>query len=168
MPSPSPVIGRGREPQSGGRVRSVPSNDKRGRARELRDRAREMRANPTPAERRLWAMLRDRRMPSFKFKRQHVIAPYIVDFACLERSLIIEADGGQHSDKESDRRRDAYLRRKGYRVLRFWNNDVIENTSGVFELIYAELHTPHPPAASQWVPPSPHEGRGAGVSHGQR
>ena len=115
-----------------------------------------MRANPTPAERRLWSMLRDRRLPSFKFKRQHVIAPYIVDFACLERSLIIEADGGQHSENESDRRRDAYLRSRGFRVLRFWNNDVLENTSGVFELICAELHTPHPPTAPQWVPPSPH------------
>ena len=168
MTSPSPQTGRGKEPRSGGRVRGVPSNDERERARELRDRAREMRANPTLAERRLWSMLRDRRMPSFKFKRQHVIAPYIVDFACVERSLIIEADGGQHSDNESDRRRDTYLRSKGFRALHFWNNDVLENTSGVFELIYAELHTPHPPTASQWVPPSPHEGGGAGVSHGQR
>ena len=159
--SPSPHMGRGREPRSGGRVRGVPSNDERQRARELRDRAREMRANPTPAERRLWAMLRDRRMSSFKFKRQHVIAPYIVDFACLERSLIIEADGGQHAESNSDRRRDAHLRAKGFRVLRFWNNDVLENPAGVFEAIAAALHTPHPPTAAQWVRPSPREGRGA-------
>jgi very-short-patch-repair endonuclease len=144
----------------------VPSNDERQRARELRDRAREMRANPTSAERRLWSMLRDRRMPSFKFKRQHVIAPYIVDFACLERFLIIEADGGQHAESVSDERRDAYLRSKGFRVLRFWNNDVLENPSGVFEMICAALHTPHRPTAAQWAPPSPHEGRGAGESHG--
>ena len=97
MTSPSPQSGRGKEPRSGGRVRGVPSNDQRERTRELRDRARQMRANPTEAERRLWSMLRDRRMPSFKFKRQHVFAPYIVDFACFDRSLIIEADGGQHS-----------------------------------------------------------------------
>lgn len=160
MPSPSPPTGRGREPRSGGRVRGVPSNDERVRARDLRDRAREMRANPTPAERRLWSMLRDRRMPSVKFRRQHVIAPFIVDFACLERSLIIEADGGQHADSISDRQRDAFLRRKGFRVLRFWNNDVIENPSGVFELISAELHTPHPPTAAQRVPPSPMMGEG--------
>jgi very-short-patch-repair endonuclease len=120
-----------------------------------------MRASPTQAERRLWSMLRDRRMPSFKFKRQHVIAPYIVDFVCLEEALIVEADGGQHADSTSDRERDAHLRRRGYRVLRFWNNDVLENPSGVFELIYAALHTPHPPTAAQWVPPSPREGRGA-------
>src|SRR5437867_6059983 len=111
MPSPSPRTGRGKEPRSGGRVRGVPSNDERQRARELRDRARQMRANPTPAERHLWTMLRNRRMPAFKFKRQHVIAPYIVDFACLERSLIIEADGSQHADNISDRQRDAYLLR---------------------------------------------------------
>src|SRR5699024_5571429 len=100
--SPSPQTGRGKEPRSGGRVRGVPkkrigapANDERQRARELRDRARAMRADPTPAERRLWSMLRHRRMPPSKFRRQHVIAPYIVDFACIERSLIIEADGSQ-------------------------------------------------------------------------
>jgi very-short-patch-repair endonuclease len=119
-----------------------------------------MRANPTPAERRLWSMLRDRRTPDAKFRRQYVIAPYIVDFACIERSLIIEADGGQHSESTSDRRRDAYLHSKGFRVLRFWNNEVIENPSGVFELISAELHTPHPPTAAQRVPPSPMTGEG--------
>jgi very-short-patch-repair endonuclease len=154
-------MGRGREPRSGGRVRGVPSNDERQRLRELRDRAREMRANPTAAERRLWSMLRDRRMPAFKFKRQHIIAPYIVDFACLERHLIVEADGGQHADSVSDRRRDAYLGSRGFQVLRFWNNDVLQNPGGVFDMIYAALHTPHPPTAAQWAPPSPREGRGA-------
>ena len=162
MPSPSPQTGRGREPRSGGRVRGVPSNDQRERARQLRDRARAMRANPTPPERRLWAMLRDRRMRSFKFKRQHVITPYIVDFACLEGLLIIEADGGQHCDSDADRKRDAFLGRRGFRILRFWNNDVIENPSGVFEMIHAALHTPHPPTASQWAPPSPVPGEGLG------
>jgi very-short-patch-repair endonuclease len=138
----------------------VPSNDERARSRELRDRAREMRANPTAAERRLWSLLRDRRIGELKFRRQHVIAPYIVDFACLERGLIIEADGGQHSESISDRQRDAYLGGKGFRVLRFWNSDVLENASGVFEMIYAALHTPHPPTAAQRVPPSPVTGEG--------
>jgi very-short-patch-repair endonuclease len=124
-----------------------------------------MRANPTPAERRLWSMLRNRRMPAFKFKRQHVIAPYIIDFACLERRLIIEADGSQHAENESDRRRDAYLWQRGFRVLRFWNNDVLENAAGVFDMIYAELHTPHPPTAAQWVPPSPVPGEGLGEAN---
>ena len=143
-------------------MRGVPPNDERLRARELRDRARAMRADPTPAERRLWTMLRDRRMPPVKFRRQHVIAPYIVDFACLERLLIIEADGSQHADSISDRQRDADLRRRGFRVLRFWNNDVLENSGGAFEMIFAALHTPHPPTAAQWVPPSPPRGEGLG------
>ena len=160
MISPSPQTGRGREPRSGGRVRGVPSNAERVRARELRDRARQMRADPTPAERRLWSMLRDRRIGDVKFRRQHVISQYIVDFACLERAQIVEADGGQHADSISDQRRDAYLRSLGFRVLRFWNNDVLENSAGVFELIHAELHTPHPPTASQRVPPSPMSGEG--------
>jgi len=121
-----------------------------------------MRVNPTLAERRLWSMLRDRRMPVAKFRRQHVIAPYIVDFACLERSLIIEADGGQHADSKSDQQRDDYLRRRGFCVLRFWNNDVLENPGGVFEAICVALHTPHPPTAAQWVPPSSLTGEGLG------
>src|SRR5947209_2191545 len=153
--SPSPRTVRGKEPRSGGRVRGVPSNDERQRARELRDRPRGRRANPTPAERRLWSMLRDRRMPSVKFRRQHVIAPYLVDFVSLERWLVVEADGSQHADNIADLERDAYLRRLGFRILRFWNNEVIENNAGVFDMIYAELHTPHPPPASQWAPPSP-------------
>src|SRR4029079_14225204 len=96
------------------------------------------------------------------FRRQHVIAPYIVDFVNLERWLIVEADGSQHAENISDRQRDAYLRRLGFRVLRFWNNDVLENAAGVFELIYAELHTPPPPTAPQWAPPSPLPGEGHG------
>jgi very-short-patch-repair endonuclease len=107
-------------------------------------------------------MLRDRRLPDVKFRRQHVVAPYIVDFVCLERSLIIEADGGQHSESKSDQRRDAHLQRLGFCVLRFWNKDVVQNSGGVFEMIFAALHTPHPPTASQRVPPSPVAGEGLG------
>ena len=118
-----------------------------------------MRVNPTLAERRLWSMLRDRRMPVAKFRRQHVIAPYIVDFACLERSLIIEADGGQHADSKSDQQRDDYLRRRGFCVLRFWNNDVLGNVEGVMETIATAVRDAGPP------PPTPprlasHGGRG--------
>ena len=162
MPNPSPFEGEGgaRLAQPSGRVRGVPENDARMRSRELRDRARSMRANPTDAERRLWSMLRDRRMPVAKFRRQHVIAPYIADFACLERWLIIEADGSQHADCMSDHQRDAFLHRRGFRVLRFWNNDILGNPDGVFEMIYATLHTPHPPTASPRVPPSPLGGEG--------
>ena len=119
-----------------------------------------MRLNPTDAERRLWSMLRDRRMPAFKFKRQFVIAPYIVDFVCFERRLIVEADGSQHAESEYDQRRDSVLNSQGFSVLRFWNNDVLENAGGVFEAIYAELTSPHPPKPSAWAPPSPARGEG--------
>jgi len=169
MTSPSPVSGEGgtRSAEPSGRVRGVPSNDERERDRQLRERAREMRANPTRAERRLWSMLRNRRMPAAKFRRQHAIAPYIVDFACIERWLIIEADGGQHADSKSDPRRDAYLRRLGFRVLRFWNDDVLGNSSGIFEAIAAALHTPRPPKPAAWAPPSPLRGEGlSGASDG--
>lgn len=143
----------------------MPTNDQRERLRVLRERARQMRANPTDAERRLWSMLRDRRLPDLKFRRQHVIEPYIVDFACLERGLIIEADGGQHADNRSDTRRDHFLGRSGYRVLRFWNNDFLTNPSGVFDAIHAALHTPHPPTAARWAPPSPSRGEGIGETN---
>lgn len=124
-----------------------------------------MRANPTDAERRLWTMLRDRRMPAAKFRRQHVVEPYIVDFACLEHGLIIEADGSQHADNKADLQRDRFLQRSGFRVLRFWNSDVLGNPGGVFELILAALHTPHPPAALRRAPPSPSKGEGFGDYH---
>lgn len=137
-----------------------PTNDERIRARELLDRPREMRANPTEAERRLWSMLRDHQMPGAKFRRQHVIDPYIVDFACPERWLVIEADGSQHAESANDLRRDAYLQRLGFTVLRFWNDEVLNNPSGVFEAIYSTLHTPHPPKPAAWAPPSPLLGEG--------
>jgi very-short-patch-repair endonuclease len=125
-----------------------------------------MRSNPTEAERRLWAMLRDQRMPVFKFRRQVVIDPYIADFVCLERRLIIEADGSQHAENDYDVRRDAFLRSQGFSILRFWNNDVLHKASGVFEIIYAALSAPHPPTAPRRVPPSPARGEGLGASHG--
>ena len=142
----------------------MPINDERERLRLLRDRARHMRANPTKAESRLWRMLRDRRLPSLKFRRQHVIAPYIVDFACLERAIVIEADGGQHADSRSDVGRDRYLKRRGLTVLRFWNNEIMSNPAGIFDAIEAALHTPHPSAALR-LPPSPVPGEGLGEFH---
>jgi very-short-patch-repair endonuclease len=120
-----------------------------------------MRLNPTAAEKRLWSMLRDRRMPSFKFKRQFVIAPYIVDFICFERRLIVETDGSQHAESEYDRRRDAFLRSEDFSVLRFWNNDVLENASGVFEAMHAELTSPSPSQACGLGPSLSRRGRGA-------
>src|SRR5579864_8634919 len=92
------------------------------------ERARDLRQDATAAERRLWSALRDRRLRGYRFRRQHPIGNCIVDFACTQHRLIIEADGGQHADNENDRRRTAWLESEGWRVLRFWNNDILANT----------------------------------------
>jgi very-short-patch-repair endonuclease len=85
----------------------------------------------TDAERKLWLMLRDRRLDGIKFRRQVPFGSYILDFVCFERRLVIEVDGGQHADLMTDRLRDARLRAEGFRVVRYWNNDVLKNPEGV-------------------------------------
>ena len=112
----------------------------------------------TDAERRLWYRLRAHRFEGHKFKRQVPIGPYVVDFACLGRRLVVEVDGGQHAENSRDALRDAYLKDEGFRVLRFWNNDVLKNTQVVLEIILNELETPSPGALR--APPSPASGRG--------
>src|SRR5256885_16739453 len=92
---------------------------------------RRLRSHQTDAERKLWFAVRDRRLGAFKFVRQEAIGPFIVDFVCRDKNLIIEVDGGQHAESARDRRRDAYLVSEGYRVLRVWNNDVLANREGV-------------------------------------
>jgi very-short-patch-repair endonuclease len=89
-----------------------------------------LRREATEAEQRLWSRLRDRRLGGYKFKTQHTIGPYVADFVCLERKLIVEVDGSQHNE-EVDRARTAFLKRRGFRVVRYWNNDVLRNTDGV-------------------------------------
>ena len=101
-------------------------------------RARDLRRNRTLAERRLWSLLRDRRCNGYKFRFQHPVPPYVVDFACVERRLVIEVDGGQHG-VATDARRTAFLEAHGYTVIRFWNNDVLGNLEGVYEVILAAL-----------------------------
>jgi very-short-patch-repair endonuclease len=98
-----------------------------------------MRSNPTDSERLLWSMLRAHRFAAFKFRRQHVIAPYIVDFVCLDRRLVVEADGSQHAGSPGDAARDLFLQAQGFRVLRFWNNDVLARREAVAETILAAL-----------------------------
>jgi very-short-patch-repair endonuclease len=120
--------------------------------------AKKLRSNMTDAERRLWYRLRAHRFDGHKFKRQVPIGPYVVDFACLGRKLVIEVDGGQHADNLNDEVRDRYLRAEGFRVLRFWNNDVLRNTDGVLEAIVSVLGIPSPGALR--APPSPASGRG--------
>jgi very-short-patch-repair endonuclease len=100
---------------------------------------RRLRGQQTDAERKLWFALRDRRLAGFKLVRQEAIAPFIADFVCRERNLIIEVDGGQHSENAKDKRRDSYLRDEGYRLLRFWNNDVLTNREGVLLTILDAL-----------------------------
>jgi primosomal protein N' (replication factor Y) len=85
----------------------------------------------TDAEKRLWSALRDKRLSAFKFRRQRPVGPFIADFACLERRLIVEADGGQHNGSAEDGRRTQWLEDHGWTVLRFWNNDILKNTEGV-------------------------------------
>ena len=83
----------------------------------------------------MWSALRDRRLSSHKFRRQHSIGEFIADFACTEHALVIEIDGGQHSGDPVGARRTAWLEGQGWMVLRFWNHDVLANTNGVIETI---------------------------------
>jgi very-short-patch-repair endonuclease len=104
-----------------------------------------LRNSMTDAERRLWQCLRQRQMGGFKFRRQHPYGDYILDFVCLEAMLVIEVDGGQHMENQGlDAVRTASLNAAGFRVLRFWNNEVLQNTEIVKESIWQALHTPPP------------------------
>ena len=102
----------------------------------LTNKARLLRKNQTDVEQLMWKHLRNRQMFNYKFRRQFPIEPYIADFVCLELKLIIELDGGQHADRINyDDQRSLFLEQRGFKVVRFWNNDVIENTGGVLETI---------------------------------
>jgi very-short-patch-repair endonuclease len=98
-----------------------------------------MRHVATGAEKKLWRLLRSRQLDAFKFRRHVPIGNYIVDFVCHEKRLIVEADGGQHAENAKDTERDCWLIEAGYRVLRFWNNDVLKNPNGVLEAILIAL-----------------------------
>ena len=103
------------------------------------DRARQLRRNSTEVEKQLWRALREK-LPVFKWRRQMPVGPYFVDFACFAERLIIELDGGQHAEaSEHDAARTRFIEAQGYRLLRFWNNDVMENIGGVVEAIATAL-----------------------------
>src|SRR5688572_1133907 len=104
----------------------------------MNQRARQLRLKQTDTERKLWPHLRNRLLHGFKFKRQHPIGRYIVDFVCLETRLVVEVDGGQHSE-EQDSARTQFLEQAGYRVIRFWDNDVLQSTDSVLDAILNEL-----------------------------
>ena len=104
--------------------------------------ARNLRTNSTKQERTLWKLLRNYKLKNLKFKRQHPIGNYIVDFICKEKWLIIEIEGGQHNEVENkiyDAKRTKYLNSRGYKVLRFWNNEIDNNIEGVYETILREI-----------------------------
>ena len=124
--------------------------------------AQTLRCNRTDAEGLLWHYLRNNQLDGHRFRRQHPIGPYIVDFACLARKILIELDGSQHAERQdNDKKRDAFLRARGYRVLRFWNNEVFENCFGVLERIYEavmENPPPEPHAPDGLTAPTPPQG----------
>ena len=124
---------------------------------ELLTRAKELRTGQTMIEQRLWYHLRAHRFMGLKFKRQKPIVRYIADFVCLECRLIIEIDGGQHAVcTEYDQARDTWLHNEGYTVLRFWNNEVLQQIEGILEQIrIAVLQSPSP------LSPLPHVGEGS-------
>ncbi|MGX1166529.1 endonuclease domain-containing protein [Bradyrhizobium sp. NC92] len=101
--------------------------------------ARRLRADQTDVETVLWNRIRNRRIDGHKFVRQEPIIGYICDFVCREKRIVIEVDGGQHNESAADAIRDERLIKKGYKVLRFWNNDVLGNIEGVLTVIQTEL-----------------------------
>ncbi len=106
-----------------------------------------LRKGQTEAEYKLWYFLKGKTFGGLKFRRQYVIKPYIVDFCCLEKKLIIELDGGQHNEEKSqiyDEKRTEYLNKLGYKVLRFWDNDIFQNTDSVLEAISNSIGNPLP------------------------
>src|SRR5215469_15263477 len=119
------------------------------------ERARTLRRDMTEAEQRLWQMLRSRQTEGYQFRRQAPIGRFIADFVCHAARLIVEIDGGQHNiTSEEEASRTRFLEGEGYRVLRFWNNQVLDNPEGVRSVIAENLHRVTP------TPPSPIKGEG--------
>lgn len=102
----------------------------------LLEKSKELRSGATEVEKLIWSKIRDRKLGGIKFRRQHPMGSYIVDFVSLEKKLVVELDGGQHTeDREYDRQRTRWIESRGFKVLRFWNSEVIENLQGVLEAI---------------------------------
>lgn len=155
--TPSPPEGEGgaRLAKPSGRVRGHG-----GYAPQALAHAKRLRRNPTDAERTLWRALRGGQLGGAKFRRQQPVGPYIADFVCHQCRLIVEADGGQHAESAKDDVRTRFLEAAGYRVLRFWNHEILTNPGGVLIKIEYALATPHPPTAARRAPPSPSRGEG--------
>ena len=120
--------------------------------------ARQLRAAMTDAERRLWQSLRLRQFNGYKFRRQHPLGSYVVDFVCVEAKLVVEVDGGQHSERQDyDTSRTEWLRQRGFRVVRFWNHEVMTDIDAVQAVIWEALHIDSQPPSQ----PYPFQGEGA-------
>ena len=145
---------QGRSPQS-----SRWGEMKRSYTQQTLERAKTLRQYQTDAEGLLWHYLRNKQLDGYNFRRQQPIGPYIVDFACMSRKLVIELDGGQHAEQHTyDKKHDDYLRGKGYRILHFWNNEVFQNCMDVLEAVYQALvgpppHQPSPGGSASATPP---------------
>jgi very-short-patch-repair endonuclease len=110
-----------------------------------RGQARHLRRISTDVEQCLWQLLRSRQLVAVKFRRQVPIGPWIVDFVAFEQMIVVEADGGQHAESTRDQTHDAGLQSRGFRILRFWNNDIVGNTDGVLQLIVEAIaNSPSP------------------------
>ncbi len=119
------------------------NNSPKTKAARIRTLAKANRKRPTAAEKQLWSILRGRRLAGYKFRRQHPLGSYIPDFVCLEKKLIIELDGGQHARFEQatmDENRTDCLREKGFRIIRFWNADMLKNKEGVVIMILEAIN----------------------------
>ena len=148
-------------------LRSKQGEGVRGRGKTpelLLERARKLRAGQTEAEDKLWSRVRAKRLQGFKFRRQEPFSGhYIADFVCPSAKLIVELDGSQHADDIAyDERRTRFFESQGYRVIRFWNNDVFDNFEAVLDAIYAALTAPLPGPAGLSLSP-----KGRGLGHAQ-
>jgi very-short-patch-repair endonuclease len=131
--------------------------------RQPTQRSRDLRTHATDAERKLWSILGNCRLAGVRFNRQVPIGPFICDFVARSRKLIVEADGGQHSEAlDYDHRRTAFLTARGYHLIRFWNNDILENLEGVAQAINEAL-TLTPPAGAGGEEPRSGEGEGRSI-----
>ncbi|MEO8333309.1 MAG: endonuclease domain-containing protein [Gallionella sp.] len=116
------------------------------------NKAKSLRQNQTEAEKHLWQRLRNRGLNDYKFRRQVPIGSYIADFVCMELRLIVEVDGGQHADQIAyDQKRELFLRKEGYEIVRYWNNEVLGNLDGVLETLTLALSL----RERDFTPPSP-------------
>jgi very-short-patch-repair endonuclease len=138
---PSPLVGEGGAERSSatgeGFAPQPPSH--RPVAKRIRSFAKKMRHEPTDAELTMWRLLRDRRLSQYKFRRQVPFQKFILDFVCFEKRVVIEIDGSQHAESARDTIRDSILTAEGFRIERYWNDDVLQQPSAVLEDIFVKL-----------------------------